>query len=722
MSSIRQLSSRSRTWLALCLATVACNSIFDIQDPIEAPAPDGMACILNSNCPTGEVCLFRLCSPPCETDVDCSDTGSRCLQTDDGTACVSEAQASCGAEGAAACPSGTVCVDDSCYAACEGSGVCADGHACVDGACKGTVPNNTGGASGGGTSGQPLGGQSSSGEGGVATGGQALGGAGGEGGEAPVEICVPNARGCDDNQITSCNADGTAFLPPKACDAKQTCVAGACEAQECAPNTDFCSGNSVRTCAANGLSSQEQTACGAGRYCDSTTATCKSGVCAPNQPACDGNSATTCNATGSGYLVGATACKTTETCQGGTCIPQVCTPNGTSCQGQNIKKCAANGLSSSIDSTCGASKTCVESGATASCTGVCGPGQTNCSGNGVQPCSASGQWGTAVACATNQTCVAGLCTGCPSKTVNCDDNSVNGCEIDLTSTATCGTTCNNLVACSSQHGTASCSNGTCDVSSCSPSYDDCGGTNDGCETNLATSPDNCSACGKICSANHMATRTCSGAACNGTCAADYGDCDSNKQTNGCETPLVADANHCGNCTTVCKYRSCQGSVCVASTWGDNTVTAGPTTTKLVKDKLWAIKIQIAPQGVTTTLLQALGIVVVVNGSNPAANIRMGLYTDSGGGAPNALEAQTTAFVTANGVSERLLASPVSISTGAHWVAFVADQDVRVHADAATVTWISGSVTYAGLTTLPATFPVPSAFTVERGHLFAVTTP
>jgi hypothetical protein len=161
---------------------------------------------------------------------------------------------------------------------------------------------------------------------------------------------------------------------------------------------------------------------------------------------------------------------------------------------------------------------------------------------------------------------------------------------------------------------------------------------------------------------------------------------------------------------------------VASTWGDNTVTAGPTTTKLAKDKLWAIKLQIVPQGVSTTLLQALGVAVVVNGSNPAANIRMGLYTDSGGAAPNALEAQTTAFVTADGVSEQLLASPVSISTGAHWVAFVADQDVRVHVDAATVTWISGSATYAGLTTLPTVFPAPSAFTVARGHLFAVTTP
>ena len=43
MSLIRQLSSRSRIWFALCAATVACNSIFDIQEPIEKPAAQGDA-------------------------------------------------------------------------------------------------------------------------------------------------------------------------------------------------------------------------------------------------------------------------------------------------------------------------------------------------------------------------------------------------------------------------------------------------------------------------------------------------------------------------------------------------------------------------------------------------------------------------------------------------------------------------------------------------------
>jgi len=714
------------------VATVACNAIFDIQEPIERPASSA-GCILNSNCPSGKVCLFQLCSPPCETDVDCSTSGARCLHTNDGTACVSETQASCGGAGSADCPSGTLCSGAACYAECTGSSSCADGHGCVDGACKGAPPGKTGGTAGtGGQSGSNR--EPPTGEAGSAHAGNSSGGEGGEGGEGgkggegkgepgPLSVCTPNARTCADNTVKICNADGTDYLAPLApCADKQACVQGGCRDQECTPRADFCSGKTIRTCADDGLSSHELKACGASQYCDAATAKCKDGICAPSQPTCNGDTATTCNATGSGYAAGGSVCKATETCEAGSCLPHVCTPGATSCQGQDVKKCASNGLSSTVDSTCGASKTCVESGATASCTGVCGPGQVNCSGNGVQPCGANGQWGATVACRTNQTCASGACTACPNRTLNCDDSSLNGCEVDLTSTATCGSTCANILACSTQHGTPSCGAGACGIS-CGQSYLDCGGSNDGCETS-AIDPNNCNACGSACSSNHMASRTCGSGTCDGTCAGGYGDCDTNKLSNGCETDLQSDANHCGNCTTRCKYRSCVASACSASTWGNNNLSAGPKTTKLSKNMLWAFRISIAPTGgATTTLLQALGIVVVVDSVNPAANLRIGLYTDSGAMAPRTLEAQTTPLVTVNGVNEQVLASAVSIPTGAHWIAFLADQDLRVHVDSTPmVSWAAASVTYASATTLPTSFPLPTGFSVELGHMFAVTTP
>jgi len=537
-------------------------------------------------------------------------------------------------------------------------------------------------------------------------------------------VCTPDAHTCAGNVVKTCNADGTGYLAALVpCSEKQTCVLGTCADQECAPGADFCSGKTIRTCAANGLSSNELKTCGASQYCDAATAKCKDGICAPGQPTCNGNTATTCNATGSGYAAGGSACKGTETCEAGSCLPQVCTPGATSCQGQDIKKCASNGLSSTVDSTCSANKTCVESGSSASCAGVCGPGQTNCAGNGVQTCAAGGQWGTVVACKTSQTCATGACTACPSKTLNCDDNSLNGCEVDPGSSSSCGSSCGNVLVCSTQHGSASCAAGACGIS-CSQGYDDCGGSNDGCETNTATDPNNCGSCTKACSSNHLATRTCGSGSCNGACATGYGDCDSNKLSNGCETDFQSDANHCGNCTNVCKYRSCAAGSCNATTWGNNAITAGPTTTKLTKNTLWTYKISVTPAGGgISTLLQALGIVIVVDGANPVANLRIGLYSDSGASSPKTLEAQTSQLTTVNGINEQVLASAVSIPTGSHWIAFAADQDIRVHVDAATtVSWAAASVSFGTLSSLPTTFPLPTAYSIERGHLFAVTTP
>jgi hypothetical protein len=210
--------------------------------------------------------------------------------------------------------------------------------------------------------------------------------------------------------------------------------------------------------------------------------------------------------------------------------------------------------------------------------------------------------------------------------------------------------------------------------------------------------------------------------CNGTCATGFDDCDTNKQSNGCETNLQNDATHCGGCTTVCKYRSCTSGACNSTVWGNNAITPIPTTTKLAKNTLWTFKLSVTPNGASTTLLQALGMVVVVDGANPSAKVRIGLYSDSGASSPNTLEAQTSPLVTVNGVNEQVLASAVSIASGTHWIAFLADQDIRVHVDAASISWAGASVTFASATTLPSPFPLPTGYTIERGHLFAVTAP
>ncbi len=78
---------------------------------------------------------------------------------------------------------------------------------------------------------------------------------------------------------------------------------------------------------------------------------------------------------------------------------------------------------------------------------------------------------------------------------------------------------------------------------------------------LQADPDHCGACGASCSSNNMATRTCTGGVCSGTCAARWADCDGNKQSNGCETNLNSPTD-CGSCGFSCDdFSDCTNDVC-----------------------------------------------------------------------------------------------------------------------------------------------------------------
>jgi hypothetical protein len=83
-----------------------------------------------------------------------------------------------------------------------------------------------------------------------------------------------------------------------------------------------------------------------------------------------------------------------------------------------------------------------------------------------------------------------------------------------------------------------------------------------CETNIAADVTNCGSCGVSCSTNHMATRTCTAERCSGTCATGWGDCNSDKQSDGCETNTTSNAAHCGACGNVCAAANA-GSTCAS---------------------------------------------------------------------------------------------------------------------------------------------------------------
>lgn len=113
----------------------SCQGILGIED--WSPRSSTDACLRNSDCSGGKVCLFALCSKPCSLDSDCL-PGSRCLKTDTeaGTACVRPGQASCTDQ----CVAGATCASGECRTSCAGATDCRQDQSCVASVCIGTDP------------------------------------------------------------------------------------------------------------------------------------------------------------------------------------------------------------------------------------------------------------------------------------------------------------------------------------------------------------------------------------------------------------------------------------------------------------------------------------------------------------------------------------------------------------------------------------------------------
>lgn len=152
---------------------------------------------------------------------------------------------------------------------------------------------------------------------------------------------------------------------------------------------------------------------------------------------------------------------------------------------------------------------------------------------------------------TTQDCNGGHCAigTCSPGYANCDGSAANGCETDV------DTDPNNCSACDTPcvlaHAIPECTGGNCAILSCNGPYRDCDGNPaNGCEVNRNTDPDNCGSCGNVCSLPN-ATTDCEGGTCTLTgCETGYLDCDGDP-ANGCETDIETDPGNCGNCGHVC---------------------------------------------------------------------------------------------------------------------------------------------------------------------------
>lgn len=197
--------------------------------------------------------------------------------------------------------------------------------------------------------------------------------------------------------------------------------------------------------------------------------------------------------------------------------------------------------------------------------GSCPPGMVNCSGScvsiNIDPmhCGSCGN-----VCPFGAQCYNGVCTlfGCPVGFGNCNGNSIDGCEVNLLNNNNhCGT-CGNV--CNFPNSTSTCVSGVC-VLTCNMGYLDCNGlVGDGCESFIATDPNNCGACGNVCTFPN-AVGFCIGGVCGMTCDPGFADCNNN-MTDGCEVDLQSDLMNCGGCGITCpSYQNgsptCTGGSC-----------------------------------------------------------------------------------------------------------------------------------------------------------------
>ncbi|MBO6935678.1 MAG: hypothetical protein JJ863_11910 [Deltaproteobacteria bacterium] len=341
-------------------------------------------------------------------------------------------------------------------------------------------------------------------------------------------------NGCESRQrdVANCGACGAVCSTPNGV---PSCVTGTCEVVGCNVGFDDCDSDAMNGCEAD-VAGDPATCGGCGITCPAdppnaspicTMGTC--GVaCIPGYANCNMDSSDGCET----FLGSATSC--------GAC--------GVSCDG-------ATPLCSGSTST------------GFSCTGGCGAGETLCDGSCVNIASDVANCnGCEMPCTdpprASPTCSAGVCGfTCDMGFADCDMSAGNGCETATTTTMNCNT-CGNSCA-PAPSATISCTTSGCIISGCTGDMRNCDGMYaNGCETNITSSASHCGGCGVTCVPGMRVQNVgCTAGACEITqCEPGYADCDGDFAT-GCEQALGT-RFHCSACGDRCMgggmNRCCDG--------------------------------------------------------------------------------------------------------------------------------------------------------------------
>ncbi|MBI4701568.1 MAG: hypothetical protein HY744_10470 [Deltaproteobacteria bacterium] len=279
----------------------------------------------------------------------------------------------------------------------------------------------------------------------------------------------------------------------------------------------------------------------------------------------------------------------TAKCSSGECTIDTCKEGFADCNKKAEDGCEINigtdpGYCGNCDTTCpvvGNHEPLCLGGVCAS--GECLPGYGECNGVPGDGCETD-LLGDAVNCGVclnacpapphaEPGCQGGACSvgACEAGWADCDQSIWSGCETELaTSKENCGAC---KAACLAvPDGYAACKEGKCVLGGCDPGRADCNEKlSDGCEVDLATDVAHCGACEIACPDIAHGKPACVGFACGiGSCDANYADCFGGS-SDGCETPLLTDLANCGACgaacasidhgTRTCKSGSCEIASC-----------------------------------------------------------------------------------------------------------------------------------------------------------------
>jgi len=386
------------------------------------------------------------------------------------------------------------------------------------------------------------------------------------------------ANGCEANTQIATNDCGRCGNVCPSTNGQAFCDGGACDISSCSVGFANCDGNPANGCETNVTTSANDCG-GCGTVCTTANGTpacdggrCDVGGCAVGWGNCDGLPGNGCETDTTTTPANCGACgnacalpHATPSCVNSVCRVQSCDMGWADCDNNPANGCEVD-ITGSANNCGGCGNVCTVANGTPGCAMAlctvagCNAPFADCDHQPGNGCEVDTGSSTANCGACNNACApangTGACMGggcsiaaCTPGFSDCDSNVTNGCETDTrVSPANCGT-CGR--ACSVTNGTAGCAAGSCTVAACNPGFGDCDSSpNNGCETNLNTTPSSCGSCGRACTVANGAPGCVGGACTVASCNPGFADCDNNP-ANGCETNLNSTPSSCGTCGRVC---------------------------------------------------------------------------------------------------------------------------------------------------------------------------